>query len=223
MRYEHADLYEALARIAAGASNGEISQFYRLAQELEIKPEDMDALLASGASISELRHAWKYAERVGAEFERILEAHVEGNSWGAIKQANRLADETTDVGAILDMGIQEYRKLLREQEREGSRLELDSGMALKLTDHFGFEEADVWIQFDSCEGNWGCVRKALREQEQFEVEGSSELRTAARIAKQYDKSESEVMVQYGLCNSDWSCVRAFYREASKVERGKGNN
>ncbi len=95
-------------------------------------------------------------------------------------------------------------------------------MALKRAYHFGFKEADVMGYFESCEGNWGCVRKALREQEQFESEGSREQSTAARIAKQYDKTEPEVMAQYELCDSDWGCVRAFYREASKGERGKGN-
>lgn len=223
IRYD-ADIYEALARIAAGGSTGEINQFYRLAMELELSPEDMDALLASsGASMSELRHAWKYAERTGSDFDAILEAHVAGNSWGAINQANRLADETTDVGEILEMGIQEYRKLLREQESELRLLEQDNRMALKLADHFGLEEADVIGYFESCEGNWGCVRKALREQEQFEGEGSREQNTAARIAKQYDKTESEVMAQYELCDSNWSCVRAVYREEIKGERGKGNN
>ncbi|MHA2403202.1 MAG: PKD domain-containing protein [Candidatus Kariarchaeaceae archaeon] len=222
IRYD-ADIYEALTRIAGEGSAGEISQFYRLAQELEVTPEEMDALLALGASMSELRHAWKYAERTGTEFEGILEAHVAGNGWGAINQANRLADETTDVGAILEMGIQEYRKLLREQENELRLFDQDNRMALKLADHFGFEEADVMGYFESCEGNWGCVRKALREQEQFESEGSREQSTAARIAKQYDKTEPEVMAQYELCDSDWSCVRAFYRETSKGEHGKGSN
>jgi PKD repeat protein len=223
MRYE-ADIYDALIRIADGGSTGEISQFYRLAQELELTPEEMDALLASSeASMTELRHAWKYAERTGAEFEGILEAHVAGNSWGAINQANRLADETTDVGAILEMGIQEYRKLLREQESGLRLLEQDNRIALKLADHFGFEEADVLGNFESCEGNWGCVRKALREQGQFESEGSREQSTATRIANQYDKTEAEVMAQYDLCDSDWSCVRAFFREVSKGEHGKGNN
>jgi hypothetical protein len=222
IRYD-ADIYEALTRIAGEGSAGEISQFYRLAQELEVTPEEMDALLALGASMSELRHAWKYAERTGTEIEGILEAHVAGNGWGAINQANRLADETTDVGAILEMGIQEYRKLLREQENELRLFDQDNRMALKLADHFGFEEADVMGYFESCEGNWGCVRKALREQEQFESEGSREQSTAARIAKQYDKTEPEVMAQYELCDSDWSCVRAFYRETSKGEHGKGSN
>jgi PKD repeat protein len=219
-----ADIYEALTRIAGGGSTGEINQFYRLAQELEVTPEELDALLASsGASMSELRHAWKYTERTGAEFEGILEAHVAGNGWGAINQANRLADETTDVAAILEMGIQEYRKLLREQESEFRLLEQDNRIALKLADHFGFEEADVIAFFESCDGNWGCVRNALRELGQFESEGSREQSTAARIAKQYDKTEPEVMAQYELCNSDWSCVRTIYREELKAERGKGNN
>lgn len=224
VRYE-ADFEDALARLAAGASNGEIGQFYRLAQDLEVPPETLDGYLGQGASLADLRHAAKFAERYDADWMQIAEARLGEASWGEIGQAYKLADESISPEDILAMGVQAYREQQRDeakQERETARLERQEArnleIAAKLGEPYGLSAQEVLDLFNGdCEQKWSCVRKTLREQT---TNGQDE-RTAAHIASQYGQPEDLVWSQYDACGQDWSCVRAFFREQTRGEHGKG--
>lgn len=219
-RYD-ADFEAALLRLGEGASNGELTQFYRLVQDLDLDPEALDEYLASGASLSEIRHAARLAEGVEGDLEAILTTHSSGSSWGEIKQAYKLANGVDDPAAILEMGVQEYRKQLREEDQQERRSERDQRTTTRLAEQFGVPESAVWEAYEACEMNWGCTKKQLRVGLSVEGASSSENRTAEHIASQYGVSEDAVMQQYAQCNQDWKCVRDFYREASKDGKGKG--
>lgn len=217
-----ADFEDALVRIASGMSSGELNQFYRLAQYAELDPAELDSYLADGTSLSELRHAIKFSESSGESWEEIIAAHNDGYGWGAIKQAYRLADETDDAGTILELGVQEYRRQLREEESATRSVERDQQIASRIAEQFGVNEADVLTIYSiECDENWSCVRKQLREQASAESSNDREGRTASRLAAQFGVSEEQVLEQYELCGADWGCVRAHFRDQAKSERSKG--
>ena len=56
VRYD-SDFDDAMARLAAGTSPGQLGQLYRTSQELGIDAADLDALLSSGVSLADVRHA----------------------------------------------------------------------------------------------------------------------------------------------------------------------
>jgi hypothetical protein len=219
-RYD-ADFEDALLRLGDGASNGELTQFYRLLKDLDLDPETLDEYLASGASLAEIRHAASLADGVEEDLETILTAHSSGNSWGEIKQAYKLANGVDDPATILEMGVQEYRRQLREAGQQARRSERDQRMGTRLAEQFGVPESAVWEAYEACEMNWGCTKKQLRDGFSGEGVSSGENRTAEHIASQYGVSEDEVLQQYAQCNQDWKCVRQFYRDASNDGKGKG--
>ncbi|MGB2896050.1 MAG: hypothetical protein WBB65_07800 [Anaerolineales bacterium] len=223
VRYE-ADLSDALLRLSEGAKAGELGQFYKLAQDLEMDPAALDVYLDGGTSLSELRHMAKIAERTGAELDAIVAAKSFDHSWGEISQAYRMADKGMTAENILTMGVQEYRELLRdeeklarEEERAARKEELNEKTAARLAEQYEYT-GDMNALFIDCEGNWGCVRKILREMDQTQVEGTSDKdhRTAERLAAQYGVDISIVKgIFNNACGGDWNCVRSELRATYK--------
>jgi hypothetical protein len=227
LRYD-ANFEDALGRISDGLSKGEVGQFYKLAQDMEIDPAMLDDLLSGGASLSEVRHAEKLSDRTGTSLDEILTAHSDGNGWGEINQAFRLADEDISVGEILAMGVNEYRNLLREQgrldkltERDSRMSERDNRIANQFAERFGATSEDVFALFNGeCEWKWACVRKLLRESDTEGIYNDRDARTMEKLANQYGLSIADVSAQLEACDGSWNCVRAHFRELAKSERGK---
>jgi PKD repeat protein len=199
-----ADFEDALSRLSEGASPGELQQLYRAASELGVDPAELDAYLEAGATLPEIRHAARTAARWGADWQSVLEAHSAGNSWGEIQQAFRLAGEDGDASAILEMGIQEFRR----QQREAQQAEREADREAKRADR---EEQRAEREADRE------AKRAEREAERGDREAQraekAAQRAAARLAAQYGVTEAEVMSVYeGTCAGDWGCVRGYFRE-----------
>lgn len=227
LRYD-ADFEEALVRIGDGASKGELGQFYKLAQDLEIDPIDLDGYLAGGASLSEVRHASKLSARTGAALGEILKAHDNGSGWGEINQAQRLADEGMEVESILAIGVNEYRQQLREEgrleqltERDERMTDREERIATQLGEKYGSSPEEVMALYnEECEWKWACVRAILRNRVTENASSDRDERTLGKIANQYGVDPAVVSDQLAACSGDWSCVRAHFREFAKAERGK---
>jgi hypothetical protein len=217
VRHE-ADFEDALARLADGASPGELGQFYKMASELELEPAALDAYLEQDMTLAELRHASKLAQRVGAAWDEILDAKSFEHSWGEINQAYRLADDATSAADILTIGVKEYRSIARAEDRNQKTAE-------RLANQFSLQVGDVMaIYSGECAQSWSCTRKTLRQQTSLQAFGNQDERTAAKIASQYGVAESEVWSVYETtCSKEWNCVRAHFRELSKENKGKGKN
>ena len=171
-----ANFDDALSRLADGASPGEIGQFYRMVQDLEVDPGVLDGYLESGVSLAELRHATKIAEQTGSDWEMVTAAHAADNGWGDIKQAFRLSSEEVDFTTIMDIGVQEYRRQQREESREERETErevkLNKSKATQIANKYGVSEEEVVAIYDgACEGDWGCVQAHFREQSRGENGG----------------------------------------------------
>jgi hypothetical protein len=225
VRYD-ADFEDALARINAGATNGELGQLYKLAGELDVEPELLDGYLADGWTIPELNHAAKLADRVSADWTDIVEAKAFDQSWGEIGQAYKLADEEFSAADILAIGVKEFRDMEREQAQSTRQEEQTLRTAAKLAEQYDVEPGEILaLYIGDCGESWGCVRKILRDRP--ESEGAitdRDERTAAKIASQYGFSESEVWnVFETACGHDWNCVRSYFRELTKGTAGKGKN
>ena len=232
-RYE-ADFEDALARISEGASPGELTQFYKLAAELEADVEVLDEYLAAGLSLSELKHTSKFADRMEVDWTEVADARGEADSWGDINQAYRLATDEVSAAEILIMGVKEYKESLRDEakddqgeKKQEKQEEQTQNTAEKLAEQFSAEFGDVMNLFNGeCEGNWSCVRKTLRDQEREMSEGFSEkdIRTAQQIAFKYGYTEEEVLAYHeDYCSEDWSCTRAYFREQYMSTKGNGKN
>ena len=223
VRYE-ADFEDALSRLAAGASPGEMGQFYRLAQEMDLTPEILDSYLEMGISMPELKHAAKLATQTDGDWATLAAAHAAGHSWGEIGQAYRLADEDTEATEILEIGIQEFRRQQREEVREESETERDLRTATRLAEQYDVNETEVMDVFNNqCDADWSCVRSHFREQTSASANDQTEknLRTATRLAAQYSVSEEDVMGLFnGVCQGDWNCVRSNLRDQAREERDK---
>ncbi len=221
VRYE-ADFNDALARLTEGASPGALSRFYRTAQELGLEPGALDEVLAGGVTLNELGHAARFAERTGADWSEVAQAHASGFSWGEIGQAERLAGEGGNWMDVLQVGVREFRNQLREQtqsERSAARL---ARQAESLAGQYGRSTDDVLgLYHGACAEDWKCVREQLRDQSQSEQQIGQNQRTAERLAGQYGVSATEVLAMYdGTCQGDWSCVRAALRQGSDREPGR---
>jgi PKD repeat protein len=176
-----ADFEDALARIAEGANAGELGQFYRLVNELEVDPEELDVYLMDGMSLSELRHAAKLAERTNADWTEVLDFKNLDASWGEIGQAYKLADGETSVEDILAVGVKEYLAQQREEERAQRDEERntraaerkeervqgtndgDTRTADQIASKYGVSSGDVMERFGACNQDWNCVRAHYRE------------------------------------------------------------
>jgi len=231
-RYE-ADLEDALGRILEGATTGELSQFYKLAADLEAEVEVLDGYLADGLTLAELKHTSKFADRMEVDWTEVADARSMADSWGDLKQAYAMASDEVTSAEILIMGVQEYKDLVREEnkaaredKKEAKTEEKTQQTAEKLVEQFSAEFGDVMSLLNGeCEGEWACVRKALRDQERDQAVGSSakDIQTAQQIASKYGFSEEEVLAYHkDYCGEDWTCTRAYFREQylSTKETGK---
>ncbi len=238
VRYE-ADFSDALLRLSEGAKAGELGQFYKLAAEMDVDPTMLDQYLEGGMSLSELSHAAKMSERVGADWEEVIAAKGSDHSWGDIGQAYKLADDGTSAADILalDGGVQEFRaeqrtveKLAREEERiaredarNASRKEgLDEKTADRLSEQYEATLGEINALFEGiCAGSWSCVRKELRNSTQPQAASTSDKdhRTAERLSAQY---EVDINIVKGIfnntCGGDWNCVRAELRALDKKDK-----
>ncbi|HUS84216.1 MAG TPA: PKD domain-containing protein, partial [Anaerolineales bacterium] len=236
VRYE-ADFEDALARLSDGAKSGELGQFYKLAQALEMDPAALDEYLNDGVSLSELRHSAKMAERTGGELDAILDAKSFDLSWGDIGQAYKLADDEHTALDILAMegGVQKFReqlrdaeKLAREEERTAredartaARKEgLDEKTAARLSEQYSYTGDINALLTGVCEGSWGCVRKKLKDMDQAQVEGVSDkdTRTAERLFAQYGVDMNTIWSEYKECGGDWNCVRSELRDMTREDK-----
>lgn len=221
VRYD-ADFEDALSRLADGASPGEMGQFYRLVQEMDLTPEILDSYLELGISMPELKHAAKLATQTDGDWATLAAAHAAGHSWGEIGQAYRLADDDTDAATILTVGIQEHRSQLREAELADREAEHNLRKAVQIADQYGMTEEEVMTLYEgTCNGDWSCVRSHFREQASANDQTEKNKRTAIYLASQYDVSEEDVMGLFdGVCQGDWNCVRSHLRDQAREERGK---
>jgi hypothetical protein len=163
LRYE-ADFEDALARIEAGVSPGELGRFYRTAQDLSLDPAALDEYLAAGYSLQELSHAARVADRTGSDWIEVSEAHASGYSWGAIGQAQRLAGEETDWTTVLENGIRETRKQIREESRTERNENREQAVAERIAAQYDSTPEQVLGLYNGvCDQDWSCVRAALRE------------------------------------------------------------
>lgn len=230
-RYE-ADFEDALARVAEGATPGELTQFYKLAADLEAETEVLDAYLADGMTLAELKHTANFADRMEVDWAEIADARVSADSWGDLNQAYNLATEEMSAAEILAIGVQEYRKSLLEekkadQQEQGAQKEEERTQqtAEKLAEQYSAEFGDVLNLLNGeCAGDWACVRSELREQSRNTAEGFSEkdYQTALQIASKYGYSEDEVLAYYqDFCGMDWACARTYYRTLFMESRETG--
>ncbi len=235
VRYE-ADLTDALLRLSDGFKAGELGQFYKLAAEMDVDPTMLDQYLEGGMSLSELSHAAKMSERVGADWEEVIAAKGSDNSWGDIGQAYKLADDGTSAAFILEMGVQEFRaeqrtveklareeeRIAREEERTAARKEgLDEKTMARFSEQYGYSPEEINVFLEGCDGSWSCVRKELKK-DQAQVEGVSDKdkRTAERLSAQYGVDFNIVWAKFngGECSGDWNCVRAELRALDKKDK-----
>ncbi len=232
-RYE-ADFEDALARAADGANPGELSQFYKLAADLEVEPEVLDNYLADGMTLPELKHTANFADRMDVDWTEIADLRTEAESWGSINQAYRLATEGVSAAEILTMGVSEYRQSLQEEKKAETqdkqvqiKEEKNQQTAEKLANQFSAEVGDVMNLLNGeCEGDWACVRSELRVQSRNSAEGLSEkdYQTALQIAAKYGSSEDEVLAYHNeYCQMDWSCTRAYFRNMYMETRETGKS
>jgi PKD repeat protein len=232
-RYE-ADFEDALARAADGANPGELSQFYKLAADLEVEPEVLDTYLADGMTLPELKHAANFADKMEVDWTEIADLRTDAESWGSINQAYRLANEDVSAAEILTLGVNEYRESLREEKKAETqekqtqnKEEKNQQTAEKLAKQFSAEVGDVTNLLNGeCEGDWACVRSELREQSRTTAEGLSEkdYQTAMQIAAKYGSSEDAVLAYHQeTCQMDWSCTRAYFRNMYMETRETGKS
>ncbi len=165
-RFE-ADFEDALDRLEAGTSAGDLAKLYRASQDLEMDMDVLQGYLAMGLTLSDLNHAAKLAEQTGADWAEVVSAHATGHSWGEIKQAYRLADDETSAEAILESGVQDYRRQEREEAREERRSERESDQdartAEKLAQQYGVTVDEVMSMYESCGQDWKCVRDYYKD------------------------------------------------------------
>lgn len=215
-----ADFDDALERIAEGASAGELTQFYSLVAELGADYEIIDGFLADGMTLSELKHAANFAERMGAGWTEVADFRsLYGDSWGDLKQAYSMATDGTSAADILAIGVQEYRKdQTSEQQAEKT--------AERLAGQYGSDPSAVTALFNgACAGSWSCVRNTLREGAHESAVGLAEKdnKTAKQIGGKYGFDEQTVLAHYqGACEMDWACVRSYFRnlDMDTKETGK---
>jgi PKD repeat protein len=224
IRYE-ADFEDALARLAEGISPGKLGQIYRAAQELDLDLSDLDSYLEMGFDIQDMRHAAKLAMQLDGDWASLIIAHSEGYSWGEIRKAYQLADETLDVQTILEVGVQEFRRQQRVQAQEERQLELNLRTAARYAAQYGTSEEEILAVFnETCDGDWKCVRDYLRENPGNANQTGHDKRTATQLAVQYGVSEGEIWSLFEVtCDGDWKCVRSQLREMFREEHGKGKD
>jgi hypothetical protein len=222
IRYE-ANFEDALARLADGISPGKLGQLYRTAQELDLDPSDLDGYLEMGINLSAMRHAAKLATQFECDWASLLIDHSAGQSWGELRKVCQLADETTDALAILEVGVQEFRRQQRVQAQEEHQMEFNLRTAARYANQYNVSEEEILVVFnETCDGDWKCVRDYLREDPVNANQAGHNKRTATQLAAQYGMSEEEIWSLFEVtCDGDWKCVRSQLRERLREQRGKG--
>ena len=199
-----ADFDDALARIAAGATAGELGQFYKLAADLELDPAALDVYLAGEFTLSQLKHTAKVADRMEVDWTEIADAG----------------------------GFQDYMKDLREADKEerteqqaAQQVDKNQQTADKLAEQYPDYTGDVMSLFNGeCKEDWACVRETLRKQEKTQAEQQAaqqddkNQQTANKLSEQYPDYPGDVMsLLNGECEGDWACVRETLRKQEKTQ------
>ncbi len=160
LRYE-ADFAAALDLLAGGASNGELGQIYRTASELGIDPAVVSGYQEMGVRAVELQQAARVAERLGADWASVLEAHAAGESWGSIRKGE--VEEAPGPGN--SQGNGQAQDNGQEPKKNEIQNEVNLRLAEQLAAKYGLTIEAVQAMFEgTCGGDWGCVRATLREQ-----------------------------------------------------------
>jgi len=221
LRYE-ADFDDALQRLVEGANPGELGQLYKLAAELDVTPTELDVILEGGSSLSDIRHAAKFAARTETDWVEILVSKTDGASWGEIGQAYRLADEDTSPAEILAVGVKEFRQEASEEDRLSREEDRNKRMAERLAEAYAWEFGDVMALFSNgkCAGDWACVRNAIRDQAREQIMAERNQRTAEQIAGKYGADLALVIAKFDELG-DWGEVRAYFRNLAQPSRGGG--
>ncbi len=222
-RYEAADFDDALARSAAGATAGELGQFYKLAADLKIDPAALDVYLAGGFTLSKLKHAANLADRMG------------GGDWTEIADAGGVQvymKDLREADKVARAEQQATQQEVRAEQQAAQQEDKNQQTANKLAEQYPDYPSDVMSLFNGdCEENWGCVRKTLREQEQTMTQAEGEgvlperdFQTAQQIASKYNISDYQEVINWyeNECGGDWACTRAHFRDLymSTKETGK---
>jgi hypothetical protein len=229
-RYE-ADFEDALARIADGATTGELTQFYKLAADLEVDPAALDVYLAEGLTLVEIKQAAKFAEQAEVDWTEIADARSMADSWGDIKQAYKLATDEISAAQILITGVKEYKESLREEakteqaEHKTQQEVQNQDTAEKLAEQFSAEFGEVMNLYNGeCQGEWACVRQSLKEQQRTTAAGFSEkdYQNALQISSKYGSTQEEVLAYHqDTCGEDWTCTRAYFRNMYQDNKETG--
>lgn len=157
VRYE-ADFAAALDLLAAGASNGELGQIYRAADNLDVDPAVVIGYQEMGVRAVELEQAARVADRLGTDWATVLEAHAAGESWGAIRKGDQGAEQS-------DLHGQGQDSQPDEPKRNEIQNEVTARVAAQLAAKYGVTAEQVLsIYTGACSQDWGCVRTTLHEQ-----------------------------------------------------------
>ncbi len=158
VRYD-ADFAGALDLLAAGASNGELSQLYRTAGNLGVDPAVVIGYQEMGIRASELEQAARVAVKLGVDWAAVLEAHATGASWGSIRKGDDSAAQGNSQGQGNGQG--------QDAGPNGAEIQnqVNLRVAEQLAKKYGLTGEQVLAMCDgACVGDWGCVRTMLREQ-----------------------------------------------------------
>jgi len=174
VHYE-ADFAGVLDLLAAGANNGELGQIYRAAGELGVDPAVVVGYQEIGVRAVELEQAARVAERMGTDWDSVLDAHAAGETWGTIRKGS---DETGAVqGQGQDKGQDKAQGQGQDQNHgqgQGSQPEEPQGnqmqsnvnlrVAEQLAAKYGLTAEQVLSTFaGTCSQDWACVRTTLRD------------------------------------------------------------
>jgi PKD repeat protein len=161
VRYE-ADFAGALDLLAAGASNGELGQIYRAAQELGVDPAVIAGYEELGIRAAELEQAARVAERLGTDWAAVLEVHAGGESWGSIRKGDESATQSQGNGQGNGQG-----QGSQPDKPKGNQIQeqVNVRVAEQLAAKYGVSVEQVQAMYaGTCSQDWGCVRTTLREQ-----------------------------------------------------------
>jgi len=222
-----ADFDDALARIAGGATAGELGQLYKLAADLEVDPSTIDDYLAGEFTLSQLKHAAKVADRLEVDWTEIANA---GGFQDYMKDLHIADQEERAEQQATQQAAQQEDKEERAEQQAAQQDDKNQQTANKLAEQYPDYKGDMMSLFNGeCEEDWGCVRKTLREQEQATTQAEGvpperDLQTAQQIASKYGIPDYQEVIDWyeGTCEGDWVCTRAYFRElsASTKETGK---
>ena len=181
-------------------SKGELAQFLRLAETLDVDLATLAGYLDQGVSLKDLRQAERVAGQLGADWTEVADWMAQGHKPSEIRQAFKLAGEGGNPADVLAIGLKEYRRQMREQEKD----ERQQGQG--NSNDNGQDQGQGQGQSDDDKKN--------KEEENR--------KTAERLARKYDVTPESVLdVFNGECQSDWGCVEKTLRDQEKDKPAKG--